>query len=72
MKMHWDWKTWLVIFLLLFIMPGGVFILVAWLLCEEVKLDKDLTAYYHDSFAEFMRKNREKEDGNDIHAKCDQ
>jgi hypothetical protein len=46
---------------------------LAWLLAQEIQLDKDLPAYYHASFGEFMERERKQEEAkHDIHSVSDQ
>ena len=53
--------------------PGGTLIVLAWLLAQEIQLDKDLSAYYHASFGEFMERKRKQEEAkHDIHSVSDQ
>ena len=63
------WWRWLYLLAIWLLVPGGTLIVLAWLLVQEVRLDKELSAYYNDSFAEFMeRKRKQKEAEDDIHA----
>jgi hypothetical protein len=56
------WKSWLLLFLIWLIIPGGTIIAIIWLLVQEVRIDKELSDYYHTSFGEFIeRKRKEKE-----------
>jgi len=67
-KKGFEWWRWLYLFAIWFLVPGGTLILLAWLLVQEVRLDKELSAYYDDSFGEFMeRKRKQKEAEHDIH-----
>jgi hypothetical protein len=67
-----EWWRWLYLLAIWFLVPGGTLIVIAWLLVQEVCLDKELSAYYDDSFGEFMeRKRKQKEAENDIHAISD-
>ncbi len=68
-----EWYRWLYLFALWFLIPGGTLIVLAWLLAQEIQLDKDLTAYYHASFGEFMERKRKQEEAkHDIHSVSDQ
>ena len=68
-----EWWRWLYLFVLWFLIPGGTLIVLAWLLAQEIQLDKDLSAYYHASFGEFMeRKLKQEEAKHDIHSVSDQ
>ncbi len=68
-----EWYRWLYLFALWFLIPGGTLIVLAWLLAQEIQLDKDLTAYYHASFGEFMERKRKHEEAkHDIHSVSDQ
>jgi hypothetical protein len=64
-----QWWRWLYLLAIWLLVPGGTLIVLAWLLVQEVRLDKELSAYYDDSFGEFMeRKRKQKEAEDDIHA----
>jgi len=68
-----EWYRWLYLFALWFLIPGGTLIVLAWLLAQEIQLDKDLSAYYHASFGEFMERKRKQEEAkHDIHSVSDQ
>jgi hypothetical protein len=68
-----EWWRWLYLFVLWFLIPGGTLIVLAWLLAQEIQLDKDLSAYYHASFGEFMERKRKQEEAkHDIHSVSDQ
>ena len=68
-----EWWRWLYLFALWFLIPGGTLIVLAWLLAQEIQLDKDLSAYYHTSFGEFMERKRKQEEAkHDIHSVSDQ
>ena len=55
------WR-WLYLIAILILVPGGTLIVLAWLLVQEVRLDKELSAYYDDSFGEFMERKRKQEE----------
>lgn len=59
------WKSWLVLFLIWLIIPGGTIIVIIWLLVQEVRLDKELSAYYDTSFGEFMERKHKGKDAKD-------
>ena len=68
-----EWWRWLYLFAIWFLIPGGTLIVLAWLLAQEIQLDKDLSAYYHASFGEFMERKRKQEEAkHDIHPVSDQ
>jgi hypothetical protein len=71
MEIKWKdikWWRWLYPFAIWLLIPGGTLIVLVWLLVQEVRLDKELSAYYDDSFGEFMkRKQKQKEAENDVH-----
>jgi hypothetical protein len=68
-----EWWRWVYLFVLWFLIPGGTLIVLAWLLMQEIQLDKDLSAYYHDSFGEFMERQRKQEEAkHDIHSVSDE
>ncbi len=68
-----EWRQYLWLFAIWFLIPGGTLIVLAWLLVQEVRVDKELSAYYHANFGEFMeRKRRQKEAEHDIHSIGDQ
>jgi hypothetical protein len=68
-----EWWRWLYLFVLWFLIPGGTLIVLAWLLMQEIHLDKDLSAHYHASFGEFMERKRKQEEAkHDIHSVSDQ
>jgi hypothetical protein len=68
-----EWWRWLYLFVLWFLIPGGTLIVLAWLLMQKIQLDKDLSAYYHASFGEFMERKRKQEEAkNDIHSVSNQ
>ena len=52
------WQSWLALFLIWLVIPGGTIIVIIWLVAQEVRLDKELTDYYHTSFGEFMERKR--------------
>ena len=63
-----EWWRWLCLLAIWLLVPGGTLILLAWLFVQEVRLDKELSAYYDDSFGEFMeRRRKQKEAEDDIH-----
>lgn len=51
-----EWRRCLWLFAIWLLIPGGTLIVLAWLLVQEVRVDKELSAYYHASFGEFMCK----------------
>ena len=55
------WQSWLALFLIWLIVPGGTIIVIIWLLVQEVRIDKELTDYYHASFGAFMERQRKEE-----------
>lgn len=62
MELTGGWQSWLLLFLIWLIIPGGTIIVIIWLSVQEVRIDKELTDYYHISFGEFMeRKRKDKE-----------
>ena len=62
------WRRWLYLFAVWLFIPGGTVIVLAWLLMQEVHLDKELSAYYDASFGEFMeRRRQQKEAEHDVH-----
>ena len=68
-----EWWRWLYLFVLWFLIPGGTLIVLAWLLAQEIQIDKDLSAYYHASFGELMERKRKQEEAkHDIHSVSDQ
>ena len=68
-----EWWRWLYLFAIWLFIPGGTLIALAWLLMQEIQLDKDLSAYYHASFGEFMERKRKQEEAkHDIHSVSDQ
>ena len=67
-----EWRRWLCLLVLWFLIPGGTVIVLVWLLAQEIQLDKDLSAYYHASFGEFMERKRKQEEEYDIHSVSDQ
>ena len=63
-----EWWRWLCLLAIWLLVPGGTLIVLAWLLVQEVRLDKELSAYYDDSFGEFMKRKRKQEEAeHDIH-----
>jgi hypothetical protein len=68
-----EWRRWLCLLAIWLLVPGGTLIVLAWLLVQEIHLDKELSAYYDDSFGEFMeRKRKQKEAEHDIHSVSNQ
>ena len=68
-----EWWRWLYLFAIWLLTPGGTLIVLAWLLVQEAHLDKDLSAYYHASFGEFMERKRKQEEAeDDVHTVSDQ
>jgi hypothetical protein len=68
-----EWWRWLYLFAVWLLIPGGTLIVLAWLLVQEAHLDKDLSAYYHASFGEFMERKRKQEEAeDDVHTVSDQ
>jgi len=64
-----QWWRWLYLLAIWLLVPGGTLIVLAWLLVQEVHLDKELSAYYDDSFGEFMERKRKQEEAeHDVHA----
>jgi hypothetical protein len=64
----WQWRQCLWLLAIWFLIPGGTLIVIAWLLLQEVHVDKELSAYYDASFGEFMaRKRKQKEAEHDVH-----
>jgi hypothetical protein len=62
------WRHCLWLFAIWFLIPGGTLVVIAWLLLQEVHVDKELSAYYDASFGAFMeRKRKQKEAEHDIH-----
>jgi hypothetical protein len=61
-----EWQRWLYLFAIWLLVPGGTLIVLAWLLVQEVRLDKELSAYYDASFDEFMA-HKQKEAKHDVH-----
>ena len=62
------WWRWACLFAIWLLVPGGTLIVLAWLFVQALRLDKELSAYYDDSFGEFMeRRRKQKEAENDVH-----
>jgi hypothetical protein len=79
MKFKWmntkglEWWRWVYLFAIWFLVPGGTLIVLAWLIVQEIHLDKDLSAYYDASYGEFMeRERKQKEAEHDIHSVSNQ
>ena len=54
--------------LVLWLLPGGIFLSLAYLFYQEVKFDKQASAWSKASLAEFReRRRKQKEAENDIH-----
>ena len=55
--------------LVLWLLPGGIFLCLAYLFYQEVKFDKRASAWSKASLAEFReRRRKQKEANNDIHS----
>jgi len=53
--------------LVLWLLPGGIFLSLAYLFYQEVKFDKEASAWSKASFAEFKEHRRKQKEANDFH-----
>ena len=55
--------------LVLWLLPGGIFLSLAYLFYQEIKFDKEASAWSKANFAEYCeRKRKQKEAKDDIHS----